>query len=189
MNNWLASTITFAVITPGTGTIESPVLCASFTDLLSIAIKQVADKDPEWLMFLIQQNKGLARACIQHQLSFGLAHLRSLAEARTYKARQELLADSSNREFNNRFLYEALREVAQEHNLTGLLNYDTDDEWKYIERPLIPDSDTGPEEVWHWAHRYENRNNFVFGNGQIPLRKWAYVMWDQQRLDSWGIFG
>lgn len=31
-------------------------------------------------------------------------------------------------------------------------------------------------------------NIFVYSPTQIPLRQWAYVLWDRARLDEWEVF-
>ena len=48
--------------------------------------------------------------------------------------------------------------------------------------------EAGPEEVWRWSHQFEVPGTFVHYYNQAPLRRWAYVMWDVERLNSWKVF-
>lgn len=61
------------------------------------------------------------------------------------------------------------------------------DKERFIHQPCYPDSDSGPEDVWHWAHHSQRTGDFVSSLGQEHLRHWIYVMWDRIRLDYWGI--
>ena len=64
----------------------------------------------------------------------------------------------------------------------------TDEEQEnFIAPPVIDDSDSGPEDVWRWAHQEEDSHNFRYSQRQASLRRWAYVMWDRQRLDAWSV--
>lgn len=72
---------------------------------------------------------------------------------------------------------------------TTLAALDDADEAKLVPRPVAPDPDPGPEQVWRWAHDLDSVEHFVAGNRQQPLRKWGYVFWDKKRLDMWDVFG
>lgn len=61
-----------------------------------------------------------------------------------------------------------------------------DTERDILRGSLVPDADSRPEDVWRWAHAEENAGHWVSSGPQLPLRAWAYVMWDRERLDGWG---
>lgn len=52
----------------------------------------------------------------------------------------------------------------------------------------MDDTNPGPEAVWRWGNRDDDLLVYLLSPRQASLRKWAYVMWHQERLDAWGIF-
>jgi hypothetical protein len=50
-----------------------------------------------------------------------------------------------------------------------------------------PDPGTRPEDTWRWAHVGEKLIGAVNNPDWRVLRKWGYVMWDQQRLIAKGL--
>lgn len=152
-------------------------------------IDEVSQHDPNWVFFFVKLGNGLDYGCIQHQLSLGVTHLRRLIEAKTYEARQELLSAKFNKERNTHFLAAALEGANDPRsNYYELSEFTSENERAFITRPLITDSDPGPEAVWRWAHQSKRPAEFSFSTSQIELRKLAYVMWDMKRLEATGIF-
>jgi len=126
-------------------------------------------------------DNGLDEGALQHHLSFGLAHIREFMEAKTPESQRALLASSRKRS-TREFLSTALKES---NWLGGLAEFEDEVEEEYIPRPWYPDPETGPEDAWRWALQSQYTDYFVFSPSQIPLRQWAYVMWDRARLDEW----
>jgi hypothetical protein len=138
---------------------------------------ELHEKDPYWLFLYAINNQGFSPDFIQPLLSFGLASLVPFVTADTYEARQAFMWDDKWRHDHRSFLSDDLE-------------FNDHDAYEYIcstiSKPLIVDDrDPGPEAVWRWAYEPDE---IVFSPRQAPLRKWAYVMWDQERLDAWGIF-
>ena len=57
----------------------------------------------------------------------------------------------------------------------------------FIHQPCYPDSDSGPEVVWRWAHYSQRTDDVVCSLDQKHWRHWMYVMWDRIRLNDLGI--
>ena len=131
-------------------------------------------------------DNGLDEGALQHYLSFGLAHVRHLLEAKTPQSQRDILS-SFEKQSTRSFLSAALREASYLGGET-LAELETEGEEEYIPKPWFPDPDSGPEDVWRWAHQTQTTSQFIFSPSQIPLRQWAYVMWDRARLDEWKVF-
>ena len=129
---------------------------------------------------------GLDEGAFQHHLSFGLEHLRHFFASTIPESRRGLLS-SVEQDSNVTFLSAGLKEA----NYLGgemLAEMDVEDQEDFIHVPLFHDSDSGPEDVWRWAHQSQYSEHFVYSPAQIPLRQWAYVLWDRARLDEWKVF-
>jgi hypothetical protein len=53
------------------------------------------------------------------------------------------------------------------------------------------DEEELPNSGWVWSKRdtdLEDRERY-FEEGDEGVRRWGYVMWDQERLDEWGVLG
>lgn len=128
-----------------------------------------------------------SETCIQYQLSLGLRRLGPLVAADSYEGRHRAIGKTSEQGFRV-FLDEALENISpyeSENILSEMVSEEEDD---YVCAPFVKDDDSGPEDVWRWAHQLSTSQLFVFSDSHIPVRKWAYVMWDRWRLDSWGVF-
>ena len=80
-------------------------------------------------------------------------------------------------------------EDANERNSNLVLNeLSTEEERNRIKSPFYSESDTGPADIWRWAHQGETLSHVVYQANRETLREWGYVMWDRSRLDSFGIF-
>ena len=113
---------------------------------------------------------GLDEGAFPHHLSFGLEHLRHFFASTTPESQRELLS-SVEQDSNVTFLSAGRKEA----NYLGgemLAEMDVEDQEDFIHVPLFHDSDSGPEDVWRWAHQSQ----------------WAYVLWDRARLDEWEVF-
>ena len=129
---------------------------------------------------------GLDEGAFPHHLSFGLEHLRHFFASTTPESQRELLS-SVEQDSNVTFLSAGLKEA----NYLGgemLAEMDVEDQEDFICKPLFHDPDSGPEDVWRWAHQSQYSEHFVYSPAQIPLRQWAYVLWDRARLDEWKVF-
>lgn len=51
------------------------------------------------------------------------------------------------------------------------------------------DSDCGPRQAWEWAHLDTRCFGLICAKEHRKLRRFGYVMWDQQRLQQWGAIG
>ena len=94
---------------------------------------------------------GLDEGAFPHHLSFGLEHLRHFFASTTPESQRELLS-SVEQDSNVTFLSAGLKEA----NYLGgemLAEMDVEDQEDFIHGPLFHDSDSGPEDVWRWAHR------------------------------------
>ena len=142
--------------------------------------------DPGWISFFAIMENGLDEGTLQHNLSFGLEHVRHFFASTTPKSQRELLS-SLEQDSNVTFLTARLKEA----NYLGgemLAEMDVEDQEDFICKPLFHVPDSGPEDVWRWAHQSQYSEHFVYSPAQIPLRQWAYVLWDRARLDEWKVF-
>lgn len=53
-----------------------------------------------------------------------------------------------------------------------------------IGKPWYHEKDSGPEEIWRWAHQAEMIDGFVCSPRQPKLRRLGYVFWDRTRIDE-----
>lgn len=122
--------------------------------------------------------------CQEYHLSLGLSYIRHFAEARiTLKT----AIMSLHMILLRRHPFFLARELEGSAYIGLLLQRDFQrmDEQEYLLKPWYADSDEGPEAVWRWAHHSQPVREFIFSPSQAPLRRWAYVMWDRDRLDQW----
>lgn len=142
--------------------------------------------DPDWVDFFVIMSNGLDEGTLQHHLSFGLAHIRRFLEAKSPQPQRDLLA-SFKKDSTREFLSFALGEASYLGGVT-LAEMESEDEEEFIPKPRFAEPDTGPEDAWRWAHQTQPSGRFIFSPSQMPLRQWAYVMWDRARLDEWKVF-
>jgi len=124
---------------------------------------------------------------IEPILARGLSSIHSIVLANTYEDRHQLLYPDYPQHAAN-LLYEALNAANERDDLTYLEDYTTDDELARIRSPFFQDPDTGPADVWRWAHQEQTCVHFVNTDLRRPLREWAYVMWSRRRLEQMNIF-
>ncbi|KAK2744284.1 hypothetical protein FQN57_004369 [Myotisia sp. PD_48] len=153
---------------------------------LAPVLDDLGTNEPRWASFYAvvgtPETFGL-----QKQLSLGLHHLRALMLANSDKERKLLVGEPENLSHLD-FLDEALPAANGLTRTEVLADMDSEDEEEFIFPARFPDGDSGAEDIWRWAHQSDMALEFVLGGRHKQLRKWAYVMWDRTRLDSWGIF-
>ena len=122
---------------------------------------------------------------LQHVLSLGLESLHQISVAHTYEERHKILYSGEVPKENGWFLFEALCNANEEDTKGRVLSvYTLEDQVAHIKGPYFDDIDTGPAEIWGWAHQSETTARFIYQENRWPLREWSYVMWDQSRLDA-----
>ena len=77
--------------------------------------------------------------------------------------------------------YECLTRTLQEH-FAG----PQDIRRKGREEQAFVSDDEGPNATWCWSNEDKFQNPY-FGKEQEDLRKWAYMMWDKERVDRCGV--
>ncbi|ERS95277.1 hypothetical protein HMPREF1624_08489 [Sporothrix schenckii ATCC 58251] len=156
---------------------------------VSPSFDDVAEHDISWGVSCVPYGVGVGSPPLEHVLSWGLARLYHLTEAETYEERYRLLDAGRNPAPTYSFLYEGLQMAANEYD--SIVFYDDiqpEDEARYFHTPFFADPDTGPADVWRWAHIDESWQNWVYQEDRSHLRRWAYVLWDRARLEATGIF-
>ncbi|KAF4420427.1 zinc finger domain-containing protein [Fusarium austroafricanum] len=157
---------------------------------VSPAFDDVAEHDIAWGELRVEYGVGIESPYIQHLLYLGLEKLHQIITAETYEARHKLLNDRRFSCPRTRFdfLYDALDNVNEPDDTPLLLSdFTQEDERSHIRPPFFNDPDSGPAEIWRWAHQDETQQQFVYQKSRGPLREWGYVMWDSRRLHDLGI--
>ena len=86
----------------------------------------------------------------------------------------------------HRFLFDSLSpefpELATEnkYNLEQL-------EYSFFKRPVTKDKDLGPLKAWRWSFLESHDTLAYFAIDDHGYRRIAYVMWDESRLNKWGL--
>ncbi|KAJ5578184.1 uncharacterized protein N7459_007148 [Penicillium hispanicum] len=150
---------------------------ACIHDYLLRIVKPVLEgfylNSPAWVEWLLHAGSGL-NGSLQFQLSCGLHHMETIAEKKTLDAQKEFLSVPENVNVNEWFLDFAMKSAEEE-----LPEQDP------IPKPSYPDTDSGPEDSWRWV---PPTLRFIYNPVSAPLRQFAYVLWDRQRLEEWGFF-
>lgn len=79
-----------------------------------------------------------------------------------------------------------LTSTLQEDPEAFTLRTDAYDAWIDREPLKFHDDTNGPNAAWTWSTG-DKVDIASFQPEKEDLRKWAYVMWDKERLDRWGI--
>ena len=130
----------------------------------------------------------------QYQLTRGVEKLHDILSASEETIRSEtFLTSEEDIGSTSGFLSAAFSYRALNNNLDDdfywLCDLTEEQEEKVLTRPVAQDDrNSGPEDIWRWAHEDQAQQDFVHGAGQAVLRRWAYVMWDRNRLDAWRVF-
>ncbi|OAQ61137.1 zinc finger domain-containing protein [Pochonia chlamydosporia 170] len=185
--------------TPGE---ESPLFFASFSpweneqlgcvhdflvQAVSPAFNDVAEHDVAWGAFNVNYGDLIDSPYIQHVLSLGLEELHRITLASTYEERYRLLNTPSGPPATNGFLQDALETANNANEDLFLDRLTPEQEALHIKKPFFADPDSGPRDVWLWAHKVESWANWVYQENRRQLRQWGYVMWDKSRLETAGV--
>ncbi|TGJ83304.1 hypothetical protein E0Z10_g5440 [Xylaria hypoxylon] len=146
------------------------------------------EHDIAWGAFGVEYGDSIDAPYIQDVLSLGLERLRQIVRAETYDDRERLLCSGYSPRPTYFFLHRGLQDANERHDDIFLDDLTPEDEVLYIKQPLFADPDSGPADVWRWAHYEESWQNWVYQENRHNLRKWGYVMWDRLRLEEIGIF-
>lgn len=117
------------------------------------------------------------------QVSWGLVHVRAHVEAPSPDVLVPRMRLGSIRAF---YFHEYMRH-AMRPSPVALARVVWDGENPVTFGPSYPDDgDTGPRDIWAWAHT----GLMLFQTANHPLRfrvrSWFYVFWDRARLDARG---
>ena len=129
----------------------------------------------------------------QYQLTRGITKLHDILSAsEEITSSEAFLTDKEDINSTAGFLSAAFSYRALHNDLDNdfdcLCDLTEEQEEKVLAQPVAQDDfDSGPRDMWRWAHEEQGPEDFVHGAGQAVLRQWAYVMWDRSRLDAWGV--
>ena len=155
-----------------------------------LVFEDLSDHVPSWLAIFVDVGPYFEDAFLQDQLSRGLARLHTILCTEPNQRRQNgFLGMSEDRGYRSSFLEYGLQNVAvykiSPYELSTMDQAEQDVE---TNNPLARDPDSGPEDVWRWAHQREAAHRFTYSNAQARLREWGYVMWDRARLEGMDLF-
>ena len=115
----------------------------------------------------------------EHCMSPGLRFLPKIAQASTFDQIRML---KKNLIDMHMFLTRALGEQPYDYVYVT----DAYDDWRGKSPLRFVDDSGGPNAAWAWSNG-DIVELFSFQGRKTDLRKWGYVMWDKERLDSWGV--
>ncbi|RDL31018.1 Uncharacterized protein BP5553_09807 [Venustampulla echinocandica] len=118
---------------------------------------------------------------MQPILARGLSSIRSIILANSYQDRYQLMYLDFE-EYTDMFLFGALDAANEPNDHVDLEDYTADDELARIKSPFVQDPDSGPADVWFWAHQEVTQSQFINCDSQRSLRERGYVMWSRTRL-------
>ncbi|TVY81169.1 hypothetical protein LSUE1_G006288 [Lachnellula suecica] len=128
-------------------------------------------EDSDWF-FAEDMHPVLQEAWREHCLTRGLSALKPMFNAASAEARCDLVGDTS---FPETTIEKALSLV--------------DDQRKSEPWPrshTVDDSDSWAKTLsWAWGNKYPHVSNSERGGG---IRRWGYIIWDQHRLESLGVY-
>ncbi|KAJ5835710.1 hypothetical protein N7447_001736 [Penicillium robsamsonii] len=152
------------------------------------AFKQESETDREWILFFMLSQTGVDSTIQQYHLSRGLKHIERFLNADTSEKCHSLLSGQQSQKAHMTFFSDILGQINEFEQSESLKDLTAAKEKELVRQPRDCDPDSGPEDVWRWAHSNQPCSQFVFSLSQAPLREWTYVMWDRQRLDGWSVF-
>ncbi|PYH92300.1 hypothetical protein BO71DRAFT_485536 [Aspergillus ellipticus CBS 707.79] len=152
---------------------------------VSRVVKEVFDRisysDPNWEGIV---GESMIKLCQMSQVSKGLHHVRKLLESDTLESRRDLFAPDRSRDWKETFF-------GTDSLDTGLGRLDAA---LSVERQIerftgrSPGTEEGPVEIWTWIQCTRIHPEWHYPNINRWLRRWAIMLWDQQRLETWGVF-
>ena len=116
-----------------------------------------------------------AEVCMSRGLSF-------LRDVMSFSTTEQIAMLRENRKETFGFLTMCLEDYPYDY-VHRTAQYD-----RWVDGTDLPftSDNGGPNAAWTWAN--DNKPEiYYFREETEPLRKWAYVMWDKERLDRWGI--
>ncbi|KAI1371051.1 hypothetical protein F4677DRAFT_436620 [Hypoxylon crocopeplum] len=155
---------------------------------VSPAFNDIAEHDVAWGVFQVEYSNRVDSPFIQEVLSLGLEKLHQIVNAETYEERWRLLNSRECPNATVSFLHDGLQGANERNDNIFLDDMTPEDEVVHIKQPFFADQDSGPADVWRWAHQEESWANWVYQENRRGLRQWGYVMWDRSRLNAVGIF-
>ncbi|KAJ5741061.1 hypothetical protein N7493_000933 [Penicillium malachiteum] len=122
-----------------------------------------------------------------------LPFLQRLISAETYDQRHDLMKSNWEMTSHSNSLTQSVLDAwhfttSDELDPTLLRDYSEEKYNEKIGTPWAPDSDNGPVEAWRWTHQELPYEHFVQSPKLQWLRRRGYVMWNYERLSSWGFF-
>lgn len=154
-----------------------------------LAIRKLANCDIGWQGYIhhklhgeidVRQTEFFARAGI-----YLMHSLMDIRENGTLPA--NLLGIDPRRAHTSFFVSNVIGDVhfAQSNDLSPAIQYEPHPTThRPLQRPLIPDPDTGPEQIWCWCHPPLEEYDRVLNDDKQLLRKRGYVLWDRARLSE-----
>jgi len=119
---------------------------------------------------------------IEGILAKGLCFIHKLSLATTYEDRRKLLGQE-----RPTYTYPNLDSALSEPHCfleDDVLGDGADLKTLGIGEPFYADPDSGPVDVWRWAHLDNPPDLFVNIKELSPFRMWGYVFWDLIRIDN-----
>ncbi|KAI1347768.1 hypothetical protein F5Y01DRAFT_307292 [Xylaria sp. FL0043] len=138
---------------------------------VSPAFNEIVEHDIHWGAARVDYAQSMDAPRIQYVLSLGLKKLYEITRAETYEDRERILCSGGLPPQLIYFLYEGFRAATRK-----IVVYDTG---VHVRPPYYHDQDSGPADVWRWAHYEESWWDWVYQKNRHNLRKWGYVMWDR----------
>ncbi|KAK1768774.1 hypothetical protein QBC33DRAFT_577229 [Phialemonium atrogriseum] len=120
------------------------------------------EHDIAWGAFHVKYGDRVDSPFIQHVLSLGLEKLHQIAGAETYEERYGLLYSSHCPPATDSFLHEGLRGANEQNDNIFLDDLTPEDRTLHIKWLFFADPDSGPADVWRWAHQEESWANWVY---------------------------
>ncbi|KAI1288285.1 hypothetical protein F5Y03DRAFT_404932 [Xylaria venustula] len=133
----------------------------------------------------IKYSQWMSDSLIQNVLSLGLQKVDKIIRTEIY---EECEQDRLLPHESLFYLTDGFRHANKESHGFWLRNTDPNVDLLHIKQPLYADPDSGPADIWRWAHYRESWHNWVYQENRETFRRWGYVMWDRSRLDAIGIF-
>ncbi|KAJ2988039.1 hypothetical protein NUW58_g4185 [Xylaria curta] len=155
---------------------------------ISPAFNDVVEHDIAWGAYNVEFGDRIDAPYTQNVLSLGLKKLYQITRAETYDDRERVLCSGYSPRATYFFLYEGLRYANEQHDDFWLDDLTPENELLYVKQPFFADPDSGPADVWRWAHYEESWQTWVYQANRDNLRRWGYVMWDRSRLEAIGVF-
>ena len=120
-------------------------------------------------------------SCHDHYLSLGLGFFHTFIRA-SHEDQMSMLRNNSG------ISYSSLSSVLDEEGLESDIDmYNAQRNGATLDFDRDSDKD-GPNAAWPWSTGNSVEIRY-YESHKAGLRKWGYVMWDQERLDRWGILG